>query len=49
MHILDGNALDLVKECDGFEKQIKDAGGVHLFIGGRCKSVIGMGHSIRNN
>ena len=34
VHILDGNALDLVKECDAFEKQIKDAGGVHLFIGG---------------
>lgn len=36
VHILDGNAKDLVKECDNFEKQIKEAGGVELFIGG-CK------------
>lgn len=33
-HILDGNADDLVKECDSFEAKIKDAGGVELFIGG---------------
>jgi len=33
-HILDGNAADLVKECDDFEQLIKDAGGIELFIGG---------------
>jgi glucosamine-6-phosphate deaminase len=33
-HILDGNASDLVKECDDFEEKIKAAGGVDLFIGG---------------
>ena len=35
VHILDGNAPDLVKECDEFEEKIKAAGGVELFIGGR--------------
>ena len=34
VHILDGNAPDLVKECQGFERKIKDAGGIELFIGG---------------
>lgn len=34
VHILDGNATDLEKECDNFEKMIKEAGGVELFIGG---------------
>ena len=34
-HILDGNAPDLVKECNDFEKKITAAGGVELFIGGR--------------
>lgn len=34
MHILDGNAKDLQKECDEFEKRIAEAGGVDLFIGG---------------
>ncbi|XP_014606691.1 glucosamine-6-phosphate isomerase isoform X2 [Polistes fuscatus] len=34
VHILDGNAPDLVKECDDFEKNIKEAGGIELFIGG---------------
>ncbi|XP_053973353.1 glucosamine-6-phosphate isomerase isoform X2 [Hylaeus anthracinus] len=33
-HILDGNAPDLVKECDDFERKIKEAGGIELFIGG---------------
>ena len=33
-HILDGNASDLVAECDAFEEKIKAAGGVELFIGG---------------
>lgn len=33
-HMLDGNAPDLVKECNEFEEKIKMAGGVHLFIGG---------------
>lgn len=34
VHILDGNANDLIKECDDFENKIKDAGGIELFIGG---------------
>lgn len=34
VHILDGNAADLEKECDDFERKIKEAGGIELFIGG---------------
>nr|XP_032294620.1 glucosamine-6-phosphate isomerase isoform X1 [Drosophila virilis]XP_032294621.1 glucosamine-6-phosphate isomerase isoform X1 [Drosophila virilis] len=34
VHILDGNAPDLVAECKQFEELIKEAGGVELFIGG---------------
>lgn len=34
VHILDGNAADLEKECKDFEKKIKEAGGIELFIGG---------------
>ena len=34
VHILDGNADDLVKECDDYEKAIRDAGGIDLFMGG---------------
>lgn len=33
-HVLDGNAADLVAECGRFEELIKQAGGVHLFVGG---------------
>ncbi|XP_055299636.1 glucosamine-6-phosphate isomerase isoform X1 [Sitodiplosis mosellana] len=33
-HILDGNAPDLKLECENYEKKIKEAGGVELFIGG---------------
>lgn len=33
-HVLDGNATDLEAECNKFEKLIKEAGGIHLFIGG---------------
>jgi glucosamine-6-phosphate deaminase len=33
-HLLDGNADDLVKECDEFERKIKEAGGIELFLGG---------------
>ena len=35
-HILDGNAEDLVAECDGYEEKITKAGGIDLFIGGIC-------------
>ena len=35
VHILDGNAQDLDKECEEYEKKIKEAGGVDLFIGGK--------------
>lgn len=34
VHILDGNAPDLEKECNDFEKKINEAGGIELFIGG---------------
>uniref|UniRef100_A0A1B6DAT5 Glucosamine-6-phosphate isomerase n=1 Tax=Clastoptera arizonana TaxID=38151 RepID=A0A1B6DAT5_9HEMI len=34
VHILDGNAPNLQQECDQFEKEIKIAGGIHLFVGG---------------
>lgn len=34
VHILDGNAPDLQKECDDFEAKIKEAGGIELFVGG---------------
>lgn len=34
MHIPDGNAKDLEKECREYEEKIKAAGGVELFIGG---------------
>lgn len=34
IHILDGTAKDLVKECEAFEDAIKEAGGIDLFLGG---------------
>jgi len=34
VHILDGNAADLVVECNNYEKKIKEAGGIELFVGG---------------
>ncbi|XP_022084528.1 glucosamine-6-phosphate isomerase 2-like [Acanthaster planci] len=33
-HILDGNAKDLVEECNRYEEEIKQAGGIELFVGG---------------
>ncbi|XP_002154646.2 glucosamine-6-phosphate isomerase 1 [Hydra vulgaris] len=33
-HLLDGNADDLIKECNEYEKKILESGGIHLFIGG---------------
>merc|ERR1711973_397387 len=33
-HVLNGNALDLVKECEEYERKIQEAGGIELFIGG---------------
>lgn len=33
-HILNGNAPDLVAECNEFEEKIAAAGGIELFIGG---------------
>lgn len=34
VHILNGNASDLNDECKKFERDIHDAGGIDLFIGG---------------
>lgn len=34
VHILNGTAPDLIKECDEYERAIKDAGGIDLFVGG---------------
>ncbi len=34
INILDGNASDLKKECINYEKRIKKAGGIQLFLGG---------------
>jgi len=33
-HVLDGNADDLMLECNEFERKIKEAGGIRLFVGG---------------
>jgi len=33
-HVLDGNATDLEKECEEYERKIAEAGGIELFIGG---------------
>ena len=34
VHILDGNAADLIHECNEYEKAIAAVGGVELFVGG---------------
>lgn len=34
IHILDGMTKDYAKECRNYELAIKEAGGIHLFIGG---------------
>jgi glucosamine-6-phosphate deaminase len=34
INILNGNAEDLEKECTDYEKKIKEAGGIDLFLGG---------------
>eukprot|EP00039_Didymoeca_costata_P008608 m.114120 g.114120 ORF g.114120 m.114120 type:complete len:280 (+) comp14153_c0_seq5:67-906(+) len=34
VNILDGNAKNVVQECDEYEKKIKAAGGIHLFLAG---------------
>ena len=34
IHILNGNAPDLQKECENYEEAIRRAGGIHLFMGG---------------
>jgi glucosamine-6-phosphate deaminase len=34
IHMLNGNAPDLEKECFEFEKKIAEAGGIELFLGG---------------
>ena len=33
-HVLDGNAADLVAECEDYERRISQAGGIELFVGG---------------
>lgn len=34
VHILDGNAEDLIKECADYEEKIKAVGGIELFLAG---------------
>jgi len=34
IHILNGNAADLIKECADFEEKIKSFNGIELFLGG---------------
>lgn len=34
INILNGNAKNLQKECDDYEKKIKSSGGINLFLGG---------------
>ena len=34
VHLLDGNAKDLIHECNEYERAIREAGGIELFIGG---------------
>eukprot|EP01105_Mastigella_eilhardi_P005641 TRINITY_DN17297_c0_g1_i1.p1 TRINITY_DN17297_c0_g1~~TRINITY_DN17297_c0_g1_i1.p1 ORF type:complete len:291 (-),score=96.54 TRINITY_DN17297_c0_g1_i1:46-918(-) len=34
VHILNGNAIDLVAECSTYEEKIKAFGGIELFLGG---------------
>lgn len=34
VNILDGNAEDLVAECNAYEERIKNYGGIELFLGG---------------
>ena len=40
-HILDGNAPDLMKECQEYERKIREAGGIELFVGklGHCPQI----------
>ena len=34
VNILDGNAIDLIAECNAYEAKIKAIGGIGLFLGG---------------
>lgn len=34
VNILNGNAEDLVEECNAYERKIKGYGGIELFLGG---------------
>ena len=34
VHLLNGNAPDLIAECEQYEKDIVAAGGIELFVGG---------------
>ena len=34
VNILDGNAKDLEKECQDYERKITESGGIELFVGG---------------
>jgi glucosamine-6-phosphate deaminase len=34
INILNGNASDLIAECEAYEKKIKSVGGINLFLGG---------------
>ena len=34
VHLLNGNANDLIDECNEYERAIRNAGGIELFVGG---------------
>jgi glucosamine-6-phosphate deaminase len=34
VNLLDGNAEDLIAECNAYESRIKQCGGIELFLGG---------------
>ena len=48
-HVLDGNAKNLVAECEEYEKKIAAAGGIELFVGGRKELKISKHNNMINS
>lgn len=38
-NLLDGNAPDLIEECNNYENKIAEAGGIELFVGGETGNI----------